>query len=240
MEWFESDHVAIVTGGSRGLGKQLARELLLAGLRVIVDARDATVLHAAEAELRTLGEVVAIAGDVADASHVHDLMAAAHRFGRLDLLVDNASTLGAVPLPSVDALEYDTLRRIFDVNVFGPVHLMRHAVREMRRSNGLGTIVNITSDAAVEAYPSWGGYGASKAALEHFSRVLAAEIAGAQIRIIVADPGDMDTQMHRDAIPGADPSTLIDPSDSARALMRAIATMREPFERVRLAELARV
>jgi NAD(P)-dependent dehydrogenase (short-subunit alcohol dehydrogenase family) len=115
---------------------------------------------------------------------------------------------------------------------------MQHALYIMRKRQDVSTIVNITSDAAVEAYAGWGGYGASKAALEHVSRVLAQELAGTQVRVLVADPGDMDTQMHRDAIPDADPSELRDPGDSARALLDAIAAMKEPYERVRLATLS--
>lgn len=235
--WFEAGHVAIVTGGSRGLGKALARELLSLGVRTIIDARDAGALKASAEELRAYGNVVAIPGDVTNKDHVHTLVAAARDLGRLDLLVNNASTLGAVPLPRVDELSQPTFRDIFDTNVFAPIHLMQHALPLMRKSGGPATIVNITSDAGVEAYPTWGGYGASKAALEHVSRVTAAELADSSLRVLVADPGDMDTQMHRDAIPDADPSDLRDPADSAHALLYAIAHMKEPFERVRLADL---
>jgi NAD(P)-dependent dehydrogenase (short-subunit alcohol dehydrogenase family) len=234
--WFEAGHMAIVTGGSRGLGKALARELLRRGLHVVIDGRDRETLEAAGAELRQFGDVVAVAGDVTDAEHVHALFAAARAFGRLDLLVNNASTLGELPLPRVDGLSHATFARLFNVNVYAPIHLMQHALKAMRVSGGIGTIVNVTSDAGVEAYSGWGGYGATKAALEHVSRVLAAELDGEGVRVLVADPGDMDTQMHRDAIPDADPSELRDPSDSARVLLRAIAEMRAPYERVRLAD----
>jgi NAD(P)-dependent dehydrogenase (short-subunit alcohol dehydrogenase family) len=115
---------------------------------------------------------------------------------------------------------------------------MQHALPLMLQNGSPATIVNVTSDAAVEAYPGWAGYGASKAALEHVSRVAAAELADAPVRILVVDPGDMNTRMHRDAIPDADPSELRDPADSARALMHAIARMQHSYERVRLAELA--
>ncbi len=235
--WFESGHVAIVTGGTRGLGRALARELLAHGVRTVIDGRDAVVLAEALAELSSLGEVVGLVGDVADDDHVHALVEAAQRFGRLDLLVNNASTLGAVPLPTIEELGSETLRRIFEVNLFAPIHLARHALRVMRRSES-GTIVNVTSDAAVEAYAAWGGYGASKAALEQISRILAQELVGSGVRVLVADPGEMRTQMHRAALPDADASTLRDPADAARALMRAIAEMRAPFERVRLSETA--
>lgn len=237
-DWFEPGHAAIVTGGSRGLGKALARELLQHRLRVVIDGREAQALAQAERELSPLGTLVAVCGDVDDDEHVHALLAAARAFGRLDLLVNNASTLGMTPLPRVESLDRAVFERLFRTNVFAPIHLMQHALPAMRRTGG--TIVNVSSDAALEAYPGWGGYGASKAALEHVSRVLAEEVAGGEpIRILVADPGDMNTQMHRDAIPDADPSTLRDPAESARALLEAIAAMRMPFERVRLSEFAR-
>ena len=236
-EWFESGHVAIVTGGSRGLGKALARELLAHGLHVIIDGRDAAALDAAREELRRHGDVIAIGGDVSDSEHAHALVAAAKDLGRLDLLVNNASTLGELPLPRIDALTRATFDRLFAVNLFAPIHLMQHALRLMQRSGDLATIVNVTSDAAVEAYPQWGGYGATKLALEHVSRVFAAELDGSNVRVLVADPGEMNTQMHRDAIPDADPQTLNDPADAARALLRAIAEMQAPYARV---ELARV
>jgi NAD(P)-dependent dehydrogenase (short-subunit alcohol dehydrogenase family) len=235
--WYEPGHVAIVTGGSRGLGKALARELLACGLHVIINARDGAALAAARDELLAYGDVIAIAGDVSDRNHAHALVAAAKDLGRLDLLVNNASTLGETPLPHVEQLSKETFERLFDVNVFAPIHLAQHSLRLMRHDGRASTIVNVTSDAGVEAYPSWGGYGASKAALEHFSRVLAAELHGTSVRVLVADPGDMDTKMHHDAVPDADPGELRDPSDSARALLRAIAEMRDPFERVRLAEM---
>ncbi|MGA3037471.1 MAG: SDR family oxidoreductase [Vulcanimicrobiaceae bacterium] len=233
--WFEAGHVAIVTGGSRGLGKALAHELLAMGVRVIIDGRDPGVLAAAYGELRSVGDLTAIAGDVADSDHAHALIDAARKLGRLDLLVNNASTLGAVPLPRIDELTHEAFDALFDVNVFAPIHLIQHALPLMYRT-GFGTIVNITSDAGVEAYPAWGGYGATKAALEHVSRVLAAELEGSNIRILVADPGDMNTQMHRDAIPDANPNDLRDPAGVARGLLHAIAHMQTPYERVRVSD----
>lgn len=235
--WFEAGHVAIVTGGSRGLGKEIARELLARGIRTIVDGRDADALDSAARELRRYGEVIAIAGDVTDKDHVHALIAQARALGRLDVLVNNASTLGAVPLPRIDELTQQVFNDLFGTNVFAPIHLMQHALPLMRGTGGPATIVNVTSDAAVEAYPGWGGYGSSKAALEHISRIAAAESENSSVRVLVADPGDMNTRMHRDAMPDADPSGLRDPADSARALLRAIAQMKSPYERVRLAEL---
>jgi len=236
MEWFQEGHVAIVTGGSRGLGKELARELLAKGLLVIVDGRDPVELERARKELADAGNVVAIAGDVSDPDHAHELIAAARHAGRLDLLVNNASTLGKVPLPVVSDLERRTFDSLFAVNVFAPIHLAQHALKLMASAD-VATIVNITSDAGVEAYPGWGGYGATKAALEHVSRVLAAELEGSSTRVLIFDPGDMNTAMHRDAIPDADPSELRDPAESARALVRAIAEMKGRFERVRASDL---
>jgi NAD(P)-dependent dehydrogenase (short-subunit alcohol dehydrogenase family) len=236
MEWFQPGHVAIVTGGSRGLGKAVARELLGKGLTVIIDGRDRTELERARQELSEFGDVIAIPGDVADPHHVHALIDAAERIGRLDLLVNNASTLGAVPLPAIAVLARETFFSLFEVNVFAPIHLTQQALTLMARS-GVSTIVNVTSDAGVEAYPAWGGYGATKAALEHVSRVLAAELEGSSTRVLVFDPGDMNTAMHRDAVPDADPAELRDPADSARALLRAITDMKGGFERVRASDL---
>lgn len=233
----ELGHVAVITGGSRGLGKALARDLLERGLRVVIDGRDPAALEATRAELSAHGEVVALAGDVSDADHAHALINAAKQFGRLDLLINNASTLGEVPLPRVEQLDRETFMRLFDVNVFAPIHLMQHALRLMRKGAGAGTIVNITSDAAVSAYPAWGGYGASKAALEHFSRVLAEELSEEPVRVLVVDPGDMNTQMHRDAIPDADPASLRDPAESAHAIVHAITEMQSQFERVSVSAL---
>lgn len=232
MEWFQSGHVAIVTGGSRGLGKALVCELLDKGLTVIIDGRDPVAVEDTRRTVRGPGNIIAIPGDVTDPAHVHALVAAASDAGRLDLLVNNASTLGQTPLPKIDQLDHRTFRSLFDVNVFAPIHLIQHALPLMVQSE-VGTIVNVTSDAGVEAYPGWGGYGSTKSALEHVSRVLAAELEGSSMRVLVFDPGDMNTAMHRDAIPDADPSQLRDPADSARAMMRAIAEMKIGFERVR-------
>jgi NAD(P)-dependent dehydrogenase (short-subunit alcohol dehydrogenase family) len=235
--WFESGHVAIVTGSSKGLGKATARRLLQHGLRVIIDGRDRDGLEAARAELDRFGEIVAIPGNVADKDHVHQLIAAAKSFGRLDLLINNASTLGQTPLPRIDQLSEPVFDELFTVNVFAPIHLMQHALPLMLRGN-VATIVNITSDAAAAAYPGWGGYGASKAALEHLSRVFAEELSQTPVRVLVVDPGDMNTEMHRAAVPDADPASLIDPDDAAGALVDAIAKADGRFARLSLGVLA--
>ncbi|HEY0395590.1 MAG TPA: SDR family oxidoreductase [Candidatus Elarobacter sp.] len=234
FSWFERGHVAIVTGASKGLGLAVARELARAGIALVIDARGEAALAAAERELSALVPVVAIAGDVADAAHVHALVEAAERrFGRIDLVVNNASSLGRSPLPPLEQLSPTAFERVFTTNVYAPLHLIQHALPVMKR-NGGGTIVNVSSDAGVEAYPGWGGYGASKAALEHMSRILAAELDGSGIGVIVADPGDMDTELHRLAVPDADRAALADPRDVAPALLGAIAAPRGAFTRVAL------
>ncbi len=232
--WFERGHVAIVTGASKGLGRAVAGELARAGISLVIDARGADALATAERELSQLVPVVAVAGDVADGAHVHALVEAAERrFGRIDLIVNNASTIGRSPLPALDQLSPAAWDRIFTTNVYAPLHLIQHALPVMRR-NGGGTIVNVSSDAAVEAYEGWGGYGSAKAALEHMSRVLAVELHGSGIGVIVADPGDMDTELHRAAVPDADASQLANPRDVAPALLRAIAARRDAYTRVAL------
>jgi NAD(P)-dependent dehydrogenase (short-subunit alcohol dehydrogenase family) len=232
--WFERGHVAIVTGASKGLGRAVARELARAGISLVIDARGADALADAERELSQLVPVVAIAGDVADGAHVHALVEAAERrFGRIDLVVNNASSLGRSPLPALEQLSPSAWDRVFTTNVYAPLHLVQHALPVMKR-NGGGTIVNVSSDAAVEAYAGWGGYGSAKAALEQMSRVLAIELHGSGVGVIVADPGDMDTELHRAAVPDADASQLADPRDVAPALLRAIASPRGAYARVAL------
>jgi NAD(P)-dependent dehydrogenase (short-subunit alcohol dehydrogenase family) len=231
--WFERGHVAIVTGASKGLGLAVARELARAGISLVIDARGSDALDAAARELSELVPVVAIAGDVAESAHVHRLVEAADkRFGRIDLVVNNASTIGRSPLPALDQLSPSTFDRIFTTNVYAPLHLIQHALPIVRRTGG--TIVNISSDAAVEPYPGWGGYGSAKAALEHLSRILAAELEGSGVSVIVADPGDMNTELHRLAVPDADVTQLADPRDVAPALLRAIAAPRDRYLRVAL------
>jgi NAD(P)-dependent dehydrogenase (short-subunit alcohol dehydrogenase family) len=191
--------VAVITGGSQGLGRSLADSLATDGWSLVIDARRADRLDAAAAELARVTEVVAVPGDVTDPEHRRALVRAAARLGSVRLLVNNASTLGASPLPPLHDLDPDMWHRIFDVNVVAPIALVR-------AFDGLwadaATVLNITSDAGVEAYETWGGYGSSKAALEHASRVLAAERP--DLRVLVVDPGDMRTEMHQDAFPDED------------------------------------
>jgi NAD(P)-dependent dehydrogenase (short-subunit alcohol dehydrogenase family) len=237
-EWFERGHVAIVTGASKGLGLAVARELAQRGIALVIDARGADALASAEVELREYAPVAAIAGDVADGAHVHRLIEAAERhFGRIDLVINNASTIGRSPLPALAQLSPSTLERVYATNLFAPLHLIQHALPVMQRTGG-GTIVNITSDAAVEAYAGWGGYGSAKAALEHLSRILAVELEGSGVSVLVADPGDMDTELHRLAVPDAVAADLADPARVAPALLHAIASPRGTYARVALQAVA--
>ncbi len=209
---------AIITGGSRGLGLALARRLSADGWGVVIDGRDAEVLHAAAAELGP-ARVEAIAGDVTDTRHRAALIEAAGRLGGLDLLVNNASTLGPSPLPALADLAPADLGEILTVNVLAPLALIQLALPLLERSDG--TIINVSSDAAVEGYEGWGGYGASKAALEQLSRVLAVERP--EVRVLWVDPGDMRTQMHQDAFPGEDISDRPLPEESVPGFVALVS-----------------
>ena len=207
--------VAIVTGASRGLGLALARELAGRGWRLVIDARGAEALEQARAELASRADVTALAGDVADAWHREALVEAAGP--RLDLLVNNASVLGPSPQPALADLDPDELSRILAINVVAPLALAALAVARMPAG---AAIVNVTSDAAVEPYPGWGGYGSSKAALEQATRILAAEHPA--LRIHAVDPGDMRTRMQQDAFPGEDISDRPPPEESVPGLLTLI------------------
>jgi len=208
---------AVVTGASRGLGLALARALAERGWRLVLDARGATDLEAVADELSARTDVVAVLGDVGDEEHRRGLIDAVGG-GRLDLLVNNASLLGPSPQPSLAEYDLDVLRAVYDVNVFGPLRLTQLALPLLRAS--AGHIINVTSDAAVEGYEGWGGYGASKAALEQLSNVLAAEHPG--LRVYWVDPGDMRTRMHQDAFPGEDISDRPLPEESVPGLVALI------------------
>jgi NAD(P)-dependent dehydrogenase (short-subunit alcohol dehydrogenase family) len=234
--WFEAGHVALITGASQGLGRAIGRRLAGHGVNLVITARDSEALAGAAADFGGRVLVEAIAGDVMDSVHLQQLVARAKdRFGRLDLLVNNASTLGRVPLPAFEDLEPDILQTLFATNVFAPLHLMQRAFPLLSATGG--TVVNVSSDAAVNAYPGWGGYGASKAALEHVSRTFAAEHAGSGVSVLVVDPGSMDTKMHRDAEPGADFGAMATPEDIAGALLSVISGPRELYARVELPQL---
>jgi NAD(P)-dependent dehydrogenase (short-subunit alcohol dehydrogenase family) len=209
--------VALVTGASMGLGLALTRRLAGDGWHVIADARDGVRLSAA---LEALGDAVtAIPGDVADPDHRAALAEAVRAAGRLDLLVANASTLGPAPLPALAGYPAADLAQVFAVNTLAPLALTQVALPLLRA--GGGTVVLVSSDAAVQAYPGWGGYGASKAALDQLAAVLAVEEPG--LRVYAVDPGDMATAMHAAADPDADPADLADPAEVAASLVRLLA-----------------
>jgi NAD(P)-dependent dehydrogenase (short-subunit alcohol dehydrogenase family) len=216
IEVGRNGRVAIVTGASRGLGRAVTAALANRGWDLVVDARGAGELRVLEAELGD--RVTAIRGDVSDESHRRELIAAAEYVGRLDLLVNNASTLGPSPLPALADLDLIEMERIFRVNTLAPLRLIQLALPMLSASQG--RIINITSDAAVGSYEGWGGYGASKAALEQMSNVLAAEHP--ELRVYWVDPGDMNTQMHQDAYPGEDISDRPRPEISVPGLLTLI------------------
>ena len=215
---------ALVTGGSQGLGRALGRALAEAGARVVLVARHAEPLAAAVAEIRAAGgQAHAIAADVAnkDAAAVIAGQAAA-LVGPVDLLVNNASTLGPVPLRLLLDTDCEDLERALAVNLVGAFRLTK-AIAGPMLLRGTGTIVNVTSDAATEAYERWGAYGASKAALEQLGRVWAAELVGTGVRLTTVDPGEMDTRMHADAIPDANRAALSDPARVADRIVALVA-----------------
>jgi NAD(P)-dependent dehydrogenase (short-subunit alcohol dehydrogenase family) len=206
---------AIVTGASRGLGLALARALGERGWRLVIDARGSEQLERARLELSELTEVTALAGDVADEWHRTALVEEAGP--RIDLLVNNASALGPSPLPPVAELPLDRYEQVLRVNALAPLGLTQRVLARMPAG---GRILNITSDAAVEAYEGWAGYGSSKAALEQLTRVLAAERP--DLKVYVVDPGDMRTRMHQDAFPGEDISDHPPPEESVPGLIELI------------------
>ena len=217
----EVQHTALITGASMGLGLALARELARQGWHLIIDARHEDALEAARAELAKLTTVTAIAGDVSERPHCEALAQAAHDAGGLDTLVNNASTLGPLPRPNLLDFPVDGLVDVFLVNVIAPLGLIQ-AVRDDLKPNA--RIINVTSDAGVEPYAGWGGYGSSKAALEHLSAILAQEMAKElpSMRVYWVDPGDMQTQMQRDAFPGEDISDRGLPEDNVPGLVELL------------------
>ena len=221
--------VAVITGASRGLGAALAHALDARGWDLVVDARDADALAAAVGS----STAHAVPGDVTDPAHRQALADAAARLGGADLLVNNASTLGASPMPRLADLTHDVLDDVLLTNVVAPHALTRVLLPQLVARRG--TVLNITSDASVEPYEGWGAYGASKAALDHLTRILAAEQPG--LRVYAVDPGDMRTTMHQDAFPGEDISDRPEPATVVPHLL-ALLDGHLPSGRYRAADVA--
>jgi NAD(P)-dependent dehydrogenase (short-subunit alcohol dehydrogenase family) len=224
---------ALITGASRGLGRALASGLAAAGYAIVIDARDERALRLAADRIRAglpAADVTALPGDVTDPAHRGVLRAAA---GEIDLLVNNAGTLGATPLPALADYPVEELRAAFEANVIAPVALTQLFLTALRERGS--AVLNVTSDAAVQPYAGWGGYGAAKAAIEQASNVLAAEESA--IRVWWVDPGDLRTDMHQAAFPGEDISDRPLPESVAPAILRLV-TERLPSGRYRAAELA--
>jgi NAD(P)-dependent dehydrogenase (short-subunit alcohol dehydrogenase family) len=210
---------AIITGASRGLGLALAHALADRGWNLVLDARGGDALQAAAEELSPKTQVVAVTGDVADEAHRAELVEAARALGGPDLLVNNTSLLGPSPQPRLADYPLDEFRAVYEVNVTAPLALIQAALPLLAQSPQ-GRILNVTSDAGVEAYAGWGGYGSSKAALEQLSKVLAAEHP--ELQVWWVDPGDMNTQMLREAYPDEDVSDRPSPEESVPGILKLI------------------
>jgi NAD(P)-dependent dehydrogenase (short-subunit alcohol dehydrogenase family) len=208
------DTGVVVTGASRGLGKEVARSLARRGARVVMVARSREALDAAVAEIRHEGgQAHALPFDVGDKEAVHRIAGAANALvGKVDLVVHAASTLGPLPMPTLLETECEEMERVLSVNLIGPFRLTKVFAGAMAL-RGHGVVIFVSSDAATSAYPNWGAYGLSKSAQDHLARTFAAELA--PVRFLSVDPGEMDTQMHADALPEADPRTLARPADVA-------------------------
>ena len=215
--------VALITGGSRGLGRALAESLAARGARVVLVAREQAALDEAVAEIRAAGgEAFALVADVGDKENIYPLAGqAAALAGPVDILVNNASTLGPVPLRLLADTDCEDFERALEVNTVGPFRLIKAVIGSMvlRQS---GVVVNISSDAAVEAYATWGAYSASKAALDHLTRIAAAEFGDTGVRFFSVDPGEMDTIMHAEAMPEAERAGLPDPREAAEKITAMI------------------
>ena len=228
--------VAVVTGASRGFGRALANDLAIRGWDLVLDARGTDDLDDAAGAIRAAAPdstVRTVAGDIADDAHRRALVAAAQDLGGIDLLVNNASVLGPSPQPTLADYPLDTFEAVYRVNVTGPLGLIQLALPLVRAAKG--TIINVTSDAGVEGYEGWGGYGSSKAALEQMSNVLAAEEPS--IYVYWFDPGDMRTQMHQEAFPGEDISDRPEPETVVPAIRNLLQTA-PPSGRYRASDLA--
>jgi NAD(P)-dependent dehydrogenase (short-subunit alcohol dehydrogenase family) len=214
---------ALVTGASRGLGAALARRLAAEGARVVLVARGGDELARVVESIRAAGgEAHAIAADVGDKRAPHAIAgAAAALVGPVELLVQAASTLGHVPLRPLLDTDCEALEQVLATNLVGPFRLAKLLLAPMAL-RGRGVVVNVTSDASVNAYPRWGAYSVSKAALDHLDRIFGAELEGTGVRVLTVDPGEMDTAMHADAMPEADRSTLLAPDVVAARIVRLV------------------
>lgn len=219
----------VVTGGSEGLGAALGAELAARGARVALVARRVQPLEQAVARIRAAGgDAHAIVADMGDKHAIHAIAGQAGALvGPVDLLVHNASTLGPTPLRPLLDTECEDFERVLQVNLLGPFRLSKVLAGNMAL-RGHGTVVHISSDAAVEGYPDWGPYGVSKAALDHLGRIWAAELESSGVRMLSVDPGEMDTRMHAAALPDANPSDLLQPGRVAQRIADMLAAGEEP------------
>jgi NAD(P)-dependent dehydrogenase (short-subunit alcohol dehydrogenase family) len=224
--------VALITGASAGLGLALASALADRGWTLVIDARGAEALDRTRRALAVRTDVVAIAGDVTDPAHRTALVAAARELGPLDLLVNNASHLGPSPQPHLERYPPSEFSRVYEVDVFAPLALTQSALPLLAASGGI--VVNVSSDAAVEPYPGWGGYGSAKAALDQMTAVFGAERP--DLGVYAFDPGDMRTEMHQQAYPGEDISDRPEPATVVPALLHLIET-RPPNGRYRASDI---
>ena len=229
--------VAVITGGSRGLGRALAAEFVRRGFHTVIDGRDDVALSATADELRhgATAEIVAVPGDISDPVHQRRLVEVATELGGIDVLVNNASMLGPSPQPTLAEYPLDTLRQVYETNVIAPIALTQRSLDLLRAAGG--TVINVTSDAAVEPYEGWGGYGSSKAALDQSTRILGAEEPS--VHVYAVDPGDMRTQMHQEAFPNEDISDRPLPEASVPGFFRLLDTL-PPSGHYRVSELAPV
>lgn len=214
---------ALITGASRGLGRALAEALAAKGARLALVAREVGPLDDVVATIRAKGgEAHAIAGDIGDKAAIHRIAGQAGAVvGEIDIAIHNASTLGPTPLRLLLDTECEDLAAVLETNLVGPFRLTKVLAGAMA-IRGHGTIVHVSSDAAVEPYPRWGAYGISKAAQDHLARILAAELDGTGVRVLAVDPGEMDTVMHAAAVPDADRASLQRPADVAARIVSMI------------------
>lgn len=211
---------AIVTGASRGFGLAVANELARRDWNLVIDARNPSDLKGAATDLSAVGagETRPLVGDITDSAHARALVEAAQQLGSLSLLVNNAGILGPSPQPRLATYPLQSLEQVIQMYLIAPLRLIQLSLPDLRRHDGV--VINVTSDAAVEAYETWGGYGAAKAALEHLSHVLAVEERG--VSVYWLDPGDMRTRMHQEAFPGEDIGDRPLPETRSPAVMRLV------------------